>query len=231
MGAFLARGAVAKGSVEAGLRAVQPALAEGGERLAALPQSERFLEGGAPSLELADQLGQLVASGLIGRAGRIGHVATLRRATIDDAAALTRLRGLMHEAMGAAPNEDWRSVCEADFGRRIATDCFVAFVVEADDEVISGGAGWLEEHLPSPYQLDARRGHIASMSTDPAHRRRGYGKQVFEALMEWFAVRDIPRVDLRATPDGQPLYASFGFQVLGGATMAWTAPGNRPGMR
>lgn len=38
------------------------------------------------------------------------------------------------------------------------------------------------------------------------------------------------RVDLRATPDGQPLYADLGFRVLGGATMSWTAPGVRPGM-
>ena len=158
-------------------------------------------------------------------------MATLRRATPGDAQALTSLRGLMHQAMGDDLNDDWRRHCEDDFRRRLDTDNFVAFVVEEDGCVVSGGAGWLEEHLPSPYQLDARRGHIASMSTDPAYRRRGYGRRVFEGLMAWFAERDIPRVDLRATPDGQPLYEAFGFRTLGGATMAWTAPGNRPGMR
>ena len=157
-------------------------------------------------------------------------MATLRRATPDDAPALTQLRGLMHEAMGSDLNDAWRRRCEEDFRRRLGSDVFVAFVVEADDRVVSGGAGWLEEHLPSPYQLDARRGHIASMSTDPAYQRRGYARMVFEALMSWFAEQGIPRVDLRATPDGEPLYAAFGFRTLGGATMAWTAPGNRPGM-
>jgi GNAT superfamily N-acetyltransferase len=157
-------------------------------------------------------------------------VATLRRATPSDAEALTRLRGLMHEAMGDTLNEGWRLSCTAVYERRLATDDFVSFVVEDEGVIVSGGSGWLEEHLPSPYQLDARRGHIASMSTEPDHKRRGYGRLVFEALMEWFAERDIPRVDLRATPDGRPLYEAFGFRVLGGATMAWTAPGNRPGM-
>jgi GNAT superfamily N-acetyltransferase len=157
-------------------------------------------------------------------------VATLRRATPDDAAALTRLRGLMHEAMGDAPTDAWRSSCEQAFARRLGTDDFVAFVVEQDGEVVSGGAGWLEEHLPSPYQVDARRGYIASMSTDVAHRRQGHGQAVFEALMGWFAEHGIPRVDLRATPDGQPLYERNGFRLLGGASMSWTRPGTRPGM-
>jgi ribosomal protein S18 acetylase RimI-like enzyme len=157
-------------------------------------------------------------------------VATLRRATPADAEDLTRLRGYMHQAMGDVLHDTWHDACVAAFTRRLATPDFVAFVVVEDGVVVSGGAGWLEEHLPSPYQVDARRGHIASMSTDPASRRRGYGRLVFEALMVWFAEQGVRRVDLRATPDGQQLYVSFGFRVLGGATMAWTAPGIRPGM-
>jgi GNAT superfamily N-acetyltransferase len=136
----------------------------------------------------------------------------------------------MHAAMGDQPTDEWRERCEAAFTRRLGTDTFVAFVVEDGGGIVSGGAGWLEEHLPAPYQLDGRRGLIASMSTDPAHQRKGYGRQVMTALMGWFEEQGIPRVDLRATPDGQPLYASFGFRMLGGASMSWTAAGTRPGM-
>jgi GNAT superfamily N-acetyltransferase len=157
-------------------------------------------------------------------------VATLRRATPSDAEALTRLRGFMHLAMGDELNDAWHADCLEVFTRRLALEDFVAFVVEDGGQVVSGGAGWIEEHLPSPYARQSRRGHIASMSTDPEHRRNGYGRLVFQALMGWMVEQDLPRVDLRATPDGQPLYASFGFRVLGGATMAWNAPGSRPGM-
>jgi GNAT superfamily N-acetyltransferase len=157
-------------------------------------------------------------------------VATLRRATPADAEALTRLRGFMHEAMGDALTPEWFEAGVAAFSRRLASGSFVAFVVEDAGAVVSGGAGWLEEHLPSPYAVDPRRGHIASMSTDPAHRRNGYARLVFAALMEWFAEQGVPRVDLRATEDGRPLYEDFGFQVLGGATMAWNTTGTRPGM-
>jgi GNAT superfamily N-acetyltransferase len=160
------------------------------------------------------------------------HVGNLRRAVPGDAADLTRLRALMYEAMGIdASAAAWRASCETAFTRRLAEpDRFAAFVVEAGGRLVSCGVGWMEEHLPGPRQLDGRRGHIASMSTEPAHQRRGHARAVFAALLEWFASYDVPRVDLRATPDGLPLYEAFGFRELGGATMAWTVAGVAPGM-
>ena len=151
----------------------------------------------------------------------------LRRCTVEDAAELTRLRALMHTAMGADPAaEGWAQACEAAFARRLAQpDRFAAFVVEDDGRAVCSGVGWLEEHLPQPGTLDGRRGHLASMSTEPAHRRRGHGRAVLTALMDWFAELGVPRVDLRATEHGRALYEDVGFRVLGGATMAWTAAG------
>lgn len=149
----------------------------------------------------------------------------LRRATVADADDLTRLRAHMVVAMGGDPTVlGWVQACEAAFVRRLAEpDRFAAWVVEVDGEAVSSGVGWLEEHLPSPGCLHGRRGHIASMSTDPAHRRQGHARRVLDALMGWFASLDVPRVDLRATEDGRPLYEQRGFCALGGATMAWTA--------
>jgi len=70
-------------------------------------------------------------------------MSTLRRAGPADAADLTRLRGLMHLAMGDGPNPEWQARCEADLQRRLATDTFTAYVVEQADAVVSGGwGGW-----------------------------------------------------------------------------------------
>ena len=154
-----------------------------------------------------------------------------RLATVADAASLTRLRGVMHTSMGDTLSHEWRVLCEEAFARRLATDGFRAYVVEADGIVVCSGVGWLDEHLPSPYLLSGLRGHIASMSTDPAHRRKGYGRLVFTALLDWFHSLDIARIDLRATEDGRALYEQYGFRELGGATMAWFAPGGRAGLQ
>lgn len=157
---------------------------------------------------------------------------TLRRAQVHDADALVRLRAHMHQAMGDDPAvPGWAHACRAALVRRLAEpDRFAAFVVEVEGTVVAGGVGWLEEHLPSPHQLDGRRGHLASMSTEPAHRRRGHGRRVLEGLLGWFDELGVGRVDLRATPDGLALYESAGFRRLGGSSMARTAPHVRPGL-
>jgi len=131
----------------------------------------------------------------------------------------------MVAAMGGDPAvPGWAQACEAAFARRLAQpDRFTAWLIEVDGVPVSSGVGWLEEHLPSPGNLDGRRGHIASMSTQPDHRRSGHARRILVALMDWFASMDVPRVDLRATQDGRPLYDEMGFRELGGATMAWTA--------
>jgi len=150
-----------------------------------------------------------------------------------DAAALGRLRSLMHEAMGTdASGHAYRAAAEAAFATRLAGDpSFAAFVVEEDGVVVACGVAHVEQHLPSPSQLDGRRGHVSSMSTDPSARRRGHARAVLDALLRWLREdQGLQRVDLRATPSGQPLYEDAGFRALGGATMSWTAPGVRPGM-
>jgi GNAT superfamily N-acetyltransferase len=152
-------------------------------------------------------------------------VANLRRAGVEDAAALVRLRALMLSAMGSDPSvPGWAQACEAAFARRLAEpDRFAAWVVDVDGSPVASGVGWLEEHLPSPAAPDGRRGHVASMSTEPAHRRQGHGRAVLEALLEWFTDAGVRRVDLRATPDGRGLYERLGFRAGGGAALSWTS--------
>src|SRR5690606_8119425 len=98
--------------VEASLRTDEPLLATTRERLAALPEAERLLEGRCPLLESGDDLHQLVArlfvaeGGDIGpvlvgpglvRTGGVGHAPSLlsrgRELAASDADAQSRTRG------------------------------------------------------------------------------------------------------------------------------------------
>ena len=51
-----------------------------------------------------------------------------------------------------------------------------------------------------------------NISTEPAHRRCGYGRACLNALLTWFDTDTSVRlVDLNATPDGVGMYLSAGF--------------------
>lgn len=105
---------------------------------------------------------------------------TLRWATPADASELTRLRALMYEAHGAdTATPGWWEACERALAERLARDATTFAGVVAEDpgaagHLLAGGIGWIEAHLPGPANPTGRRGHVASMSTEPAARRRGW---------------------------------------------------------
>jgi GNAT superfamily N-acetyltransferase len=150
----------------------------------------------------------------------------VRRATPADAEELTRLRSAMYETWGADTSDaGWREANLELFRRRLSADPdFVAFVVDGEEgRLVASGAGWIEQHLPGPQNPTGRRGHIASMSTDPRARRQGLARAVFEALLGWFEEQGVHRIDLRATPMGEPLYRAYGFGEGGGRALTWAA--------
>lgn len=144
---------------------------------------------------------------------------SVRRAGPDDVDALVRLRCAMVESWGQDPAGPWQDACRAALARRLAGPDFAAFVAEEAGAVVAGGVGWLEEHLPGPVNPTGRRGWISNMSTLPAARRRGHGRAVLHALLDWLRAQGVVRVDLRATPAGEPLYRAAGFTIATGLPM------------
>jgi ribosomal protein S18 acetylase RimI-like enzyme len=143
----------------------------------------------------------------------------VRRAGAEDAEELMRLRVVMLGAMpGASPPEPgpWLKV-GADLLRRQLTDPterLAAFVVarpDAPENLAACVVGAIDERLPSPFYPSPFRGYVYNVATDPGYRRRGYSRACMQALLNWYADRDVHLVDLRASPDGEPLYASLGF--------------------
>lgn len=148
----------------------------------------------------------------------------LRRAGADDAAEVTRLRLIMLASMDIVPEPDWTPVCEAFFRDRLGADPhFVAYVVDAGDRLLSSTVGQYTRSLPRPGRAPYV-GHIASVATDPAHRRRGYARLTFGAVHDHLVEAGCSRIDLTATPEGEALYRSLGYGDPGGPTpLTWTA--------
>lgn len=149
-----------------------------------------------------------------------------RRATTDDIPELIRLRGVMLAAMGVDLESDptWRERCAGALARQLAGARFAAYVVDAPGGgLASCGVGWAEVRLPSPGH-DGLVGHIGSMCTDPAHRRRGHARAVLDGLQGWFVTQGVHRVELAATEAGRWVYEAAGFRVPEWPQLRWYPP-------
>ncbi|WP_327297886.1 MULTISPECIES: GNAT family N-acetyltransferase [unclassified Streptomyces] len=143
-------------------------------------------------------------------------MSTARRANPDDAVELVRLRKLMQDSMSGEPHPDisWQPTAVETLRRKLSDPeaDLTAFVVDRPDGGLAACVvGTVEYRLGGPGNPHGTSGYVFSVATDPDMRRRGYSRACMEALLGWFRERDVARVDLRASADGEPLYASLGF--------------------
>jgi ribosomal protein S18 acetylase RimI-like enzyme len=166
----------------------------------------------------------VVSSVVYGRSEMIVGVITpvssqvrLRRATVHDAQALVHLRSLMFSSMGSdvgGQDAPWRVAAAGWFQEQLdRPEQFAGFVIEHPDEgVVSAALGSCDVRAPSPANVSGAHGRVFNISTEPAHRRCGYGRACLTALLTWFDTDTSVRVvDLNATPDGAGIYVSAGF--------------------
>lgn len=150
----------------------------------------------------------------------------VRRAGVEDAAELVRLRGVMLADMDGAEPEPgrWSEIAERTLRERLADplDSLAAFVVGRD--MSPGGlaacaVGVIERRLGAPDNPSGDVGYVFNVATDRDCRRRGYSRACMQALLGWYQQRGVTRVDLRASRAGEPLYRALGFAPTHSLTM------------
>jgi GNAT superfamily N-acetyltransferase len=154
---------------------------------------------------------------IVGVIAPVSSQVRLRRATIQDVQALVHLRSLMFSSMGSdvgGQDAAWR-VAAADWFREQLDmpEQFAGFVIEHTDEgIVSAALGSCHVRAPSPHNVSGAHGRVFNISTEPAHRRCGYGRACLGALLTWFDTDTSVRVvGLNATPEGAGMYVSAGF--------------------
>jgi GNAT superfamily N-acetyltransferase len=139
----------------------------------------------------------------------------VRQATLADLADLVRLRRLMFESMGFAPEQ----LAPADeavadyFTQAIPAGQFYGWLALTDEGVAVGSGGVVvDQHPPGPNNLSGRVGYIMNLSTVPAYRRQGIARRIMQTMLAWLTGQDIQLAALHATDVGRPLYQELGFQ-------------------
>ena len=59
--------------------------------------------------------------------------------------------------------------------------------------------------------MNGRTGYILNMFTVKEYRKHGIGSLLFEKLIKEAKKRNLDKIELHATKDGEPIYRQFGF--------------------
>ncbi|MFE0134908.1 GNAT family N-acetyltransferase [Streptomyces sp. NPDC059037] len=145
----------------------------------------------------------------------------VRRALPEDAEELIRLRQVMIDSVFAArsggeSDTSWHAESVPTVRGRLADPDgeFAAFVVDFPGRpgrlaaLVVGTVDYRIGRAGNPHGVV---GYVFSVATDPEQRRRGYARACMEALLDWFRERGAGSVDLNASAEAEPLYASLGF--------------------
>ncbi|OIJ86217.1 GNAT family N-acetyltransferase [Streptomyces colonosanans] len=141
----------------------------------------------------------------------------VRRAVPEDAEELLRLRQVMLDSVFSAGSDtQWQAESLPTVRHRLAIPDggFAAFVVDHPERLgalAALAAGTLEYRIGRKGNPHGRVGHVFSVATDPGMRRHGYARACMESLLDWFREEDVRQVDLNASAEAEPLYASLGF--------------------
>lgn len=145
----------------------------------------------------------------------------IRPATLDDADALVHHRIAMFQDMGVS--FDATSLA-ANFRRwlidMMPNGGYRAWVAETgQSEIIAGGGITILPWPPGPRDLGDRLAFVYNVYTEPAHRHRGLGRHIMEAIHSWCRQERVYSLALNASRLGQSLYESMGYGVTASPMM------------
>ncbi|MEW2490499.1 GNAT family N-acetyltransferase [Streptomyces sp. NPDC048411] len=158
---------------------------------------------------------------------RAGQHTEVRQGGENDVAELVRLRTLLFETLGgdffnpSSADDDWRDTLAAVLKEQLTADAVRILVVDGGNGLAACGIGTIEQRLPGPHLRNGRIGHVIGVVTDPTYRRRGHSRAIMRGLLDWFREREVARVDLYASPDGEPLYRALGFVDHPDPSLCW----------
>jgi GNAT superfamily N-acetyltransferase len=143
--------------------------------------------------------------------------ATARAATVADIPEIVRLAGVMFAAMGVEAEDPGWTLDGAEIVEDRLGDDLAVFVVDhpSGSGLAASAAGTVASRLPGPLNPAGRCGYVQWVATDPELRSEGRGRAVMTALLGWFDANGVDVVELHATPYGEALYRSLGFDDRG----------------
>lgn len=140
---------------------------------------------------------------------------TIREATLDDIPEIVCQRRAMCEDMDYKDSEALAAVVApsaAYLSEALPNGSFRAWLAVSGGRVVGGGAIVISPWPSHPYDGQCRRATILNVYTYPGHRKKGFGRQLMETMIDWCRQQGFTFVFLHASKDGRHLYETLGFE-------------------
>lgn len=140
----------------------------------------------------------------------------IREATVDDVSIILHHRRSMFEEMGYTDPAMLDRVVEMSrnvLKEGIREGFYRGWMAATqEDSIVSGGGIVIARWLSMPFDVLPRRAWILNMYTEPPYRRRGLGRQLMQAMVDWCKREGLSHVSLHASDNGRHLYETMGFK-------------------
>lgn len=120
----------------------------------------------------------------------------------------------LQEDLGEISESDLQNLKEAlpqYFREHLNQDLF-AYIAREKEELFACAFLLIVEKPMSPMFITGRTGTVLNVYTKPEYRKKGYAKQLMNALLDDAKAKELSVVELKATEDGYHLYQSVGFE-------------------
>ena len=134
-----------------------------------------------------------------------------RLATLEDLELIIELRLQLLKDEGQEASSSIVDQVKVFFENQFASNQYVQWFVEQDNEVMATGAIQFIAFPPSYFNPTGIRGYIANMYTLPEHRNKGIARKLLQQLEAEAKARNVQHLFLIASEMGKPLYKKNGF--------------------
>lgn len=144
---------------------------------------------------------------------------SINKASVSDIKGIIKLRvALLKEVDEIQTEEEEARIISATknyLETEISNHNFVSYIAKNDEEVVSVSGVSFFKRPPYLENLQGVEAYILNMYTLPNHRSQGLARQLLEKCIEECKKRNVKRIWLHASKDGEPLYKSMGFSFKG----------------
>lgn len=136
------------------------------------------------------------------------------QADLSDVDELIRMRiAYMIDDFGAVSDEE-REGMEKQlpdyFARKLGSE-LIAFVAKDRNRIVSVAYLHIIEMPANSILLNGMYGDVLSVYTEPEYRGQGLCTKLMNNLVAYGKEKGLDRIDLKATPEGLPIYKKVGF--------------------